>query len=407
MSSRRRSAESISRRGPSLALVRRLLPAREHRRAAPSSPAPAGVRARATHRAGDDRRRNPKLGRTGGAGEEQAGSRSPARGAVLTAHPTEATRRSVLAAHQRIAERLRSWTTSCCTAAQRRVEGPRRRSRPVADGRVRRTRPARRRRDPHGLWFFETSRRPPRVAALARRAAPGSADGVSVRHLDRGRSGRQSGAGARHRARGRRPGADAGARPLPRRHPRAGTGLGNVDHRDRDCPRARGRRPTSCTGPSSPRSGRRLGEDSGTATAPPSPRIWALLVTARCVNERSAPSPTALCDLRARVDVFGPSGSRRWISARTFERRAPLEPPHRRPPGDGTTAAALRDVGREPPDHLHDRVRGRRRRRGAARHARGCRARLRAPPRDDRRPRRCRRPRRGAARRKGRAPRSR
>ena len=146
-----------------------------------------------------------RLGRAGVAGEELG---RVALGVhvelVLTAHPTEATRRTVLAAHQRIARRLRMLDDAWLT--------PPRRER-LIDGLaaeitalwqtdvVRSTRPRVVDEIRTGLWFFETSLwdAAPLAVRTLRRIVPRRPDGASLRHVDRRRHGRQPGHGRRDR----------------------------------------------------------------------------------------------------------------------------------------------------------------------------------------------------------------
>ena len=98
VSSRRRSAESISRRGPRCSPRRPLLPAREHRRATPGVPA-GGVTtsARVASRAETIEDAIAKLGRTGVAGRGARPGRSRrARGAGAhgASHRSDASHRS-------------------------------------------------------------------------------------------------------------------------------------------------------------------------------------------------------------------------------------------------------------------------------------------------------------------------
>ena len=147
----RRSAAAARAAGRRAARVRALLPARQPRRAAPPAAAPARVRARgaaAARVAG----RGVRAARAAGVDERQLAA---PRGRlslelVLTAHPTEATRRTVLAAHAaaaRAARRARRPDLSA-PAAPDRARDRRGGDGALADRRGARAAAARRRRDP-------------------------------------------------------------------------------------------------------------------------------------------------------------------------------------------------------------------------------------------------------------------
>ena len=133
-----------------------------------------------------------RLAEAGVAGEELARAALTLRvEPVLTAHPTEATRRGVLAAHQRVARRLRALDDPWLT--------PLRHERVIAGlhaeitalwqtDPVRSTRPRVVDEIRTGLWFFETSlwHAVPTVVRALRRAIPAAPAATPVRLLDRG-----------------------------------------------------------------------------------------------------------------------------------------------------------------------------------------------------------------------------
>ena len=163
---------------------------------------------------------------------------------VLTAHPTEATRRTFLVAHIRIAALLARFDDPDLTAPERaEIEAALAeeitilwqtdevRDRPRVVDEIR-----------HGLWFFEESLLDAgeRLLAAYRRRVPGRASAVLVRDVDRRRPRRQPVGRRRHdRARARARPRDRPP-PLPGRGPRAGRD-GRVEPlARRDLARARG-----------------------------------------------------------------------------------------------------------------------------------------------------------------------
>ena len=215
--------------GDDAARLRALLPAREHRRAAPPPAPPARVRAT---RRGAARVARRGVRAAGGRARGRAaarGSRDVSLELVLTAHPTEATRRTLLRAHVRIAELL---------ARARRPDAHRASSgRELEDelaeeitllwqtDEVRGDRPRVGRRDPARALVLRgepVRRGRARCCAAYRRLLPGRAAAVLVRQLDRRRPRRQPG-GRRRDDRARRSSSarELGARALPRRRARA------------------------------------------------------------------------------------------------------------------------------------------------------------------------------------------
>ncbi len=162
---------------------------------------------------------------------------------VLTAHPTEAARRTVLAAHLRVARAARAARRPAARRERRRDRARRRDHDALAGGRGALAPAARRRRDPQRPLVLRAeprrrgraaARRVPAAASRRARAAP-------VRQLDRRRRGRQPAddggdtiAEALDRAR------HAAARPLPGRGARA-------RRRDRRLLAADAGRPASCS----------------------------------------------------------------------------------------------------------------------------------------------------------------
>ena len=134
---------------------------------------------------------------------------------VLTAHPTEATRRTLLQAHVRIAEMLTELDDAMLTPREREAIEERLAeeiTRDVADRRGARRAPARDRRDPPRALVLrgEPARRRRGALRHVPPPLPGRAAALLVRHVDRRRPRRQSGSrrrddrgGARTRTRAR------------------------------------------------------------------------------------------------------------------------------------------------------------------------------------------------------------
>ena len=163
---------------------------------------------------------------------------------VLTAHPTEATRRTVLAAQLRLDRLLDRLDDPALHRSGREAALDRDRrggDRPVADRRGALAPSARRRRDPPRALVLRDEparrrararRRPPRAAAGGGRAAP-------LRKLDRRRPGRQPCGGAADD----RGGGSSGPRSRPRSVPNRGARAGGVPRRRRHTGRGLARAP--------------------------------------------------------------------------------------------------------------------------------------------------------------------
>ena len=212
--------------GEDPARLRALLPAGEHRRAAPPHPPPARRRARGRRPARVARRGIRACARPGSTTRRCARPREHVSlELVLTAHPTEATRRTMLQAHVRLARAAARSTTRLPRASAMRAT-------PLAEeitvlwqtDEVRRERPRVVDEIRHGLWFFEQSLLDAAEALFAayRRARPGRAAAASLRHAGSAATWTATRtSGPATIARGARARARAGARPLPGRGPRA------------------------------------------------------------------------------------------------------------------------------------------------------------------------------------------
>ena len=209
--------------GERAARVRSLLPARERRRAAAPDPPPPRLRSarsescRSRSPSRSPAPRRPRRARSG------AGSRSQL---VLTAHPTEAARRTVLASHLRIAALLAELDDPRSQRSPRRDRGGARRRdhRALADGRGAVAPASRRRRDPQRPLVLRAepdrrsraaARRLPAAPARTRRLRSGSARGSAAMPTAIRTPAPRRSREALERAR------DAAAPPLPRRGARA------------------------------------------------------------------------------------------------------------------------------------------------------------------------------------------
>ena len=208
--------------GARAARLRALLPAREHRRAAPPAAPPARRRAatgaprESLEEAFERLARRPTTSCSARLGDVSLEL-------VLTAHPTEATRRTLLRAHVRIAELLARHDDPDLPPAERaELEERARRGDhdPLADRRGAARPPRVVDEIRHGLWFFEQSLfdAGERLLRDYRGACPGAPPPLSFGTLDRRRHRRQPG-GRRRDDRARRSSgrAQSALAPLPRR----------------------------------------------------------------------------------------------------------------------------------------------------------------------------------------------
>ncbi len=181
------------------------------------------------------------FGRLGAVSAEELAARAAGTAIrlVLTAHPTETTRRSVLLSHIRIERELVELDDARVSPAERHAAEERIaeevtllwQTDEVRHGRLRVSDEIR-----HALWFFEHSLMSAATDLVGawRERLPGTPSPAHVRLVGRRRHGRQPRGRACVDRRGARQSADAGARPLPRGGPLA-------RGRDRRVTLARGR----------------------------------------------------------------------------------------------------------------------------------------------------------------------
>ena len=333
---------------------------------------------------------------------------------VLTAHPTEATRRTVLAAQLRLdgllerlddpalprseRERIEASLAEEVTALWQTDEVRSQRPRVVDEIR-------------HGLWFFEQSLLDVGTGARRRPSpqCPGGRHASALRQLDRRRPGREPERRTSDDRGGARPGPRAGAPALPRRGPRARGAARRRRHAGRRLSRAA---PVDRAGRAGDAGLRGADRPDERARAIPTKALAGLAPAGR--DDRSPAR-------RVRVAPWLPrrARARRPQPAREPGRPARRRPPRgaatpgravrlppgdaRRPPARRRTAAAdradaaelrghrpragtPRRGGDRHPDRLGDAVGARRARRPRARPASRRAPVGRAPVRDDRRP---------------------